>query len=384
MFQLHLPRYSNAAVLKERLLTAVQNAGQRSDDADGAAASTSGEYLDLADGIGPAEGTGTTACLLKLPDEDGGHAESLADFCERARVDVTQVTRRLEVDEMSQLLALDVEAVRAGLSEPLAGSVTSGKKAQQARENYQTMTTEQLKKTCADSWLDDDGSSSEMVERLVAYDAATNGWAAGGGMEAPPTAQELGRALRTVISAGVPLWNSGDFAGCAREYKRVCSQYMHADAGLAKAVSDCEGQSTGSAQDSQGWILRRAMDKCLEKIRAGTWEPTTPPLKVVLLCADFADHRADVQKHLARGLGVSTVPTMDLHEGVPSSVTLSHYDVAVVFTASWGAGMMRGYPSTTYDRNAVGDRLADFVDGGGSVVMMVRVCPVPSVACVHQ
>jgi hypothetical protein len=206
----------------------------------------------------------------------------------------------------------------------------------------------------------------------------------GGGMAAPPTAQELGRALRTVISAGVPLWNSGDFAGCAREYKRVCSQYMHADAGLAKAVSDCEGQSTGSAQDSQGWILRRAMDECLEKIRAGTWEPTTPPLKVVLLCADFADHRADVQKHLARGLGVSTVPTMDLHEGVPSSVTLSHYDVAVVFTASWGAGMMRGYPSTTYDRNAVGDRLADFVDGGGSVVMMVRVCPVPSVACVHQ
>jgi hypothetical protein len=200
MFQLHLPRYSSATVLKERLLTAVQNAGQRSDDADGAAASTSGEYLDLADGIGPAEGTGTTACLLKLPDEDGGHAESLADFCERARVDVTQVTRRLEVDEMSQLLALDVEAVRAGLSEPLAGSVTSGKKAQQARENYQTMTTEQLKKTCADSWLDDDGSSSEMVERLVAYDAATNGWAAPKSDELP--ALQKADVARVMVALG--------------------------------------------------------------------------------------------------------------------------------------------------------------------------------------
>jgi tetratricopeptide (TPR) repeat protein len=189
--------------------------------------------------------------------------------------------------------------------------------------------------------------------------------------QAPPvTAEALGRALSDAISVGVPLWNSGNYAGCAAEYLRVVSQFQHADINLARAVRDCDGQSTGSARDSQGWILRRAMDECLQKIRAGTWQAVSTAPKVVLLCSDFADHRADVQKHLARGLGLATVPMIDLHESTPSSVTLAQYNVALVFTATWGAGMMRGFPSTSYDRSAVGDRLADFVDSGGSVVMM--------------
>lgn len=184
------------------------------------------------------------------------------------------------------------------------------------------------------------------------------------------TAEALGRALSDAIRVGVPLWNSGNYAGCAAEYLSVVSQFQHADTNLAQAVRDCEGQSTGSARDSQGWILRRAMDECLQKIRAGTWRAASMAPKVVLLCSDFADHRADVQKHLARGLGLPTVPVIDLHSSTPSSVTLAQYDVALVFTATWGAGMMRGFPPTSYDRSAVGDRLADFVDGGGSVVMM--------------
>eukprot|EP01052_Picozoa_sp_SAG31_P023998 SAG31_NODE_2014_length_6665_cov_2.737435_2_plen_1027_part_00 len=174
----------------------------------------------------------------------------------------------------------------------------------------------------------------------------------------PPlvTAEALGRALRDAISVGVPLWNSGDYAGCAAEYLRVVSQFQHADTSLAKAVQDCAGQSTDSARDSQGWILRRAMDACLQKIRDGSWQPSSPAPKTVLLCSDFADHRADVQKHLARGLCLETVPMIDLHETTPSSVILAQYDVALVFTASWGAGMMRGFPPTSYDRNVVGDR----------------------------
>jgi hypothetical protein len=223
------------------------------------------------------------------------------------------------------------------------------------------------------------GEESKYIKAVLVYPASSeeaSSFGTGSNSLAegsqPVTAEELQRALREAIGIGVPLWNSGDCAGCAAEYMRVVSQFQHADINLAQALRDCEGKSTGSARDGQGWILRRAMDECLQKIRAGTWEAAPPAPKVVILCSDFADHRADVQKHLARGLGVAsaTVPMIDLHESTPSSVTLAHYDVALVFTASWGAGMMRGHPSTSYERSAFGDRLADFVDGGGSVVMM--------------
>ena len=211
-----------------------------------------------------------------------------------------------------------------------------------------------------------------------AAEAKKRGGGSGGGAAAKPvpTAAELGAAMREAIGVGVPLWNGDDFAGCAAVYKSVVARYMHADDSLAKAVADCEGKSTGAARDGQGWILRNAMGACLASIRVDSWEPSAPKVRCVIVCSDFADHRADVQQHLARGLGVATVPLIDLHAGTPSNETLAQYEVAVVFTASWGAGMMRGYPPTTFEQHAVGDRLADFVDGGGHVVVMYQNPPI--------
>ena len=71
-----------------------------------------------------------------------------------------------------------------------------------------------------------------------------------------------------VITVGVPLWNSGDYAACAAVYKSVVIRFMHADDSLAKAVADCEGKSTGPAKDGQGWLLRNAVDACLVRINA--------------------------------------------------------------------------------------------------------------------
>ena len=183
------------------------------------------------------------------------------------------------------------------------------------------------------------------------------------------TAEELGGALRAAISKGVPMWNSGDYAGCAMVYKKICSHYAHADDSLAEAVAKCEGRSTGSARDSQGWVLRNAMDGVLRKIRNGEWEPAEPKVRVALLASDFADHMADVKKHLARASGCP-VTLFNMHDAIPSLATLKQFQVALVFTATWGRAMMRGCPGTDYDSNTAGDRLADFVDEGGSVVIM--------------
>ena len=43
-------------------------------------------------------------------------------------------------------------------------------------------------------------------------------------------------------------------------YKDVVTKYAPFDARLRKALRDARGKSTGSSHDSQGWILRRAMD----------------------------------------------------------------------------------------------------------------------------
>jgi tetratricopeptide (TPR) repeat protein len=109
------------------------------------------------------------------------------------------------------------------------------------------------------------------------------------------TVEQLSRALRDAIGIGVPLWNSGDYAGCAAEYLRVVSRFQHADPSLAQAVRDCEGKSTGSAGDSQGWILRRAMDACLERIREGSWQPVGGRL-------------AEQREPTSRGGGVGAAP----------------------------------------------------------------------------
>jgi hypothetical protein len=74
---------------------------------------------------------------------------------------------------------------------------------------------------------------------------------------------ELAKSLRAAISKGVPLWNAKDTAACATLYKGVAEEYADLEPRLAAAVAECEGKSTDSAKDSQGWILRRAMDATL-------------------------------------------------------------------------------------------------------------------------
>ena len=182
MFQLHLPRYSSATVLKERLLTAIQNAGQRG-DADGALASSkTGGYLEP-DGITVTTGEeARSACLFKLP-SDGGHLETLLDFCQRARVDHKEIQRCLAVNNMSQVLAMDLDFVRAALDQCRVSDGASyvGEKdtasvatSQRTRNRYEAMTLSQLKRCCQDSWLSSEGLKSDLVERLVAYDDAVS------------------------------------------------------------------------------------------------------------------------------------------------------------------------------------------------------------------
>ena len=76
-------------------------------------------------------------------------------------------------------------------------------------------------------------------------------------------------AIRDVInSKGVPRWNSGDYAGCARAYHRVAARFAATEPRLAQALVACAGQPLDSSQNSQGWILRRALDATLKARRA--------------------------------------------------------------------------------------------------------------------
>ena len=45
-----------------------------------------------------------------------------------------------------------------------------------AREKYEAMSTDQLRRTCDSSWVDTSGSSEDMIKRLIEYEATTNDW----------------------------------------------------------------------------------------------------------------------------------------------------------------------------------------------------------------
>eukprot|EP01043_Picozoa_sp_COSAG02_P017498 COSAG02_NODE_794_length_17142_cov_13.622367_16_plen_150_part_00 len=71
--------------------------------------------------------------------------------------------------ELDLLRRDEDDAVKQALTGTLPGEKKVPAEAQQARAKYQAMTLPQLKRTCADSWLEDGGSIGEMVDRLVAY-----------------------------------------------------------------------------------------------------------------------------------------------------------------------------------------------------------------------
>ena len=158
---------------------AIQNAGQRGDVGGALAISKTGIYTDAGGIVVKRSEEAYSACLLKLP-ADGGHLETLTDFCERACVDQKLLERCLAVNDMSQLLPMDLESVRAALGKrKLPGSAsgvggsetTSVAQLQRVRNRYEAMSMQQLKECCRDAWLDDTGLESELVERLVAFDA---------------------------------------------------------------------------------------------------------------------------------------------------------------------------------------------------------------------
>ena len=78
--------------------------------------------------------------------------------------------------------------------------------------------------------------------------------------------EDLEGTISAAIAAGVPVWNSGDYAGCATIYRAVAQHYSEEAEQLADALFACDETDAPltSAGDSQGWILRHALDDVLE------------------------------------------------------------------------------------------------------------------------
>ena len=69
-------------------------------------------------------------------------------------------------------------------------------------------------------------------------------------------------SISRAIEVGVPLWNSGDYAGCAEVYRQVALAYP-SEPRLSAALELGRRAPLDSSRDSLGWILRRAFDEIL-------------------------------------------------------------------------------------------------------------------------
>lgn len=67
------------------------------------------------------------------------------------------------------------------------------------------------------------------------------------------------KSIKDAIHRGVPMWNSGDQAGCTTVYRGVCTKYATIDPRLAKAVR----LELGTPPEQGGSILRNAMNEFL-------------------------------------------------------------------------------------------------------------------------
>lgn len=73
-------------------------------------------------------------------------------------------------------------------------------------------------------------------------------------------------AIRNAIARGVPLWNAGDTAGCTAHYYEVVRAFVDTDptGHLAYGLKKAERAAlVCPSRTSQGWLLRRAMDRVL-------------------------------------------------------------------------------------------------------------------------
>ena len=76
------------------------------------------------------------------------------------------------------------------------------------------------------------------------------------------TSVSVATAISRAIEVGVPMWNSGDYAGCAEVYRQVALAYP-SEPSLAAALERGRRAPLDSSRDSLGWILRRAFDEIL-------------------------------------------------------------------------------------------------------------------------
>jgi hypothetical protein len=90
-----------------------------------------------------------------------------------------------------------------------------------------------------------------------------------------PTLQS---AIDQAIRDGVPLWNSGDCAGCAEVYKSVAVRYQDSEPRLAVALCSCEGAPLDASGGSQASIMRQAFDSIFSPAAAAS-QPTDSSLQ---------------------------------------------------------------------------------------------------------
>jgi len=90
-----------------------------------------------------------------------------------------------------------------------------------------------------------------------------------------------------------------------------------------------------------------------------TATPTCPPaeFQVLIVYADSEGPPTQLQSQISAEPGVTTVDLFDAAAGTPTLGQLQQYDIVVPFSNS-----------TFLDSNAIGNNLADYVDGGGIVV----------------
>ena len=113
-----------------------------------------------------------------------------------------------------------------------------------------------------------------------------------------------------------------------------------------------------AAMDAQvvEWFSNRPQD-----LVPGSGKGQEAPLKVLLVAADTPAAVEDVRKRLSYGFGLN-VDSCHLHQNPLSLSLLQKYECVLVWVA------IPRESEVTVDLAATGDALADFVDGGGSVV----------------
>jgi len=79
--------------------------------------------------------------------------------------------------------------------------------------------------------------------------------------------QSTAATLAQALQAGVPKWNAGDYAGCARIYQTAAQSLANEDPRLATALQQSQGAPMDSSSNSAGWILRRAIDEVLSSLQ---------------------------------------------------------------------------------------------------------------------